>query len=243
MTKVGFPMQVISINKHNYKVNIEKSERKTIAIQLVAPYALKIKLPLQISNNEIKTILLKKAKWIYNKNQIILKNESIHINQNIEFDSLILFKGELIKISPYHNNSISTIFLDQNQLYINSKNKQEIAREIKAWYIKEALSYLNERNIFWCKKMNLKINRLTIKEQKTCWGSCSSKKNINYNWRIIMAPLSVIDYLIIHELSHLIHLNHSADFWDHVAFYCPNYKDERNWLKKNSYILSSLFSK
>lgn len=235
-------MQTILINHHEYKLIIEKTNRKTISIQVSALYTLKIKLPLQIADNEMKTILFKKSMWIEEKNQAILKSEAIQINQKAKFNSLILFKGELIKISFHYDNTKPTIFLEQNNLYVNIKNEQEIASEIKAWYIKEALSYLSNRSISWCKKMNLRINRLTIKEQKTRWGSCSSKKNINYNWRIIMAPLSVIDYLIIHELSHLVHLNHSTDFWNHVASYCPNYKEERNWLKINSYILSKLFS-
>ena len=79
--------------------------------------------------------------------------------------------------------------------------------------------------------INQELNNVCIKDTKSRWGSCSNRRNINYNWRIIMAPDYVIDYLISHEVAHLKHQNHSADFWNCVQDICPNYKEGEHWLK------------
>ena len=81
--------------------------------------------------------------------------------------------------------------------------------------------------------MSVTYNQFRIKEQKTRWGSCSKRNNLNFNWKIIMAPEKVIDYVIIHELCHLVHFNHSKEFWNLLAFYMPDYKEQAEWLKNN----------
>ena len=86
--------------------------------------------------------------------------------------------------------------------------------------------------------MGLQYQRLSIREQKTRWGSCSSQKNINLNWRIILAPEKVLDYLIVHELAHLQQMNHSSAFWSLVETYIPDYRIWRKWLKDNSSALN-----
>ena len=80
-------------------------------------------------------------------------------------------------------------------------------------------------------RIGCQIHNVCIKDTKSRWGSCSSKNNINYNWRIVMAPDYVIDYLVSHEVAHLAHQNHSPAFWECVAFLCPGYEEGRHWLK------------
>ncbi|HBQ86147.1 MAG TPA: M48 family peptidase, partial [Syntrophomonas sp.] len=76
-------------------------------------------------------------------------------------------------------------------------------------------------------------NRVVIKEQKTRWGSCSSKHNLNYNFKTVMAPLPVLDYIVVHEMCHLVHLNHSREFWNLVESIIPEYRQHKEWLKMN----------
>lgn len=81
--------------------------------------------------------------------------------------------------------------------------------------------------------MQLSYNKVFIKDQSSRWGSCSTNRNLNFNWRAIMAPEPVIDYLVIHELCHLKEMNHSAAFWSMVEVYDPEYKKHRHFLKIN----------
>lgn len=76
-------------------------------------------------------------------------------------------------------------------------------------------------------------NNIAIRDQSTRWGSCSSKKNLNFNWRLIFAPEDILDYVIVHELCHLKEMNHSKKFWDLVGSIAPNYKQNRLWLREN----------
>ena len=85
--------------------------------------------------------------------------------------------------------------------------------------------------------MDLEYNQVRIKGNKSRWGSCSSKKNINLNWALLMAPMNVSDYVVIHELCHLKEMNHSKDFWKLVQKYDPNFKEHIKWLKNHQHWL------
>ena len=80
-------------------------------------------------------------------------------------------------------------------------------------------------------KIGIPYNRITIRCQRTRWGSCSSKGNLNFNSLLVLAPPEVMDYVIIHELCHRLEMNHSSAFWKHVETHCPGYRSHRNWLK------------
>ncbi|HNW44266.1 MAG TPA: M48 family metallopeptidase [Elusimicrobiales bacterium] len=85
----------------------------------------------------------------------------------------------------------------------------------------------------WAAALDLEYNRVSIKDQRTVWGSCSVKKNLNFYWRLAAAPVEILDYLVIHELCHLREMNHSKRFWDLVRRACPDYPARRKWLRDN----------
>ncbi len=108
---------------------------------------------------------------------------------------------------------------------------------IESFYRNRAKKYLQNRLPFWADKMNIKHFRYRIKNQHTLWASCSKKRNLNFNWRIMLLSPEAVDYLIIHELSHLYEMNHSPHFWKLVGEYCPDYKIYKAELKnKNSWL-------
>lgn len=86
----------------------------------------------------------------------------------------------------------------------------------------------------WAAALGLEHGRICIKDQRTLWGSCSGKKNLNFNWRLAAAPPEALDYVVIHELCHLREMNHSKRFWALVGAACPDYKARRRWLRDNS---------
>ena len=105
------------------------------------------------------------------------------------------------------------------------------------WFRYQARLLINERVLILSEKLKLSYNNVLIKDQKTRWGSCSEQKNLNFNWRLVMAPLPVLDYVVVHELMHLLELNHSKRFWALVESVCPDYKVHREWLKTNGKFL------
>lgn len=85
----------------------------------------------------------------------------------------------------------------------------------------------------WAARMGISYGNITIRNQRTRWGSCSSKGNLNFNWRLLMMPQSVMDYVVVHELAHRREMNHSPRFWAIVEQYIPDYKERRRWLREN----------
>lgn len=90
-----------------------------------------------------------------------------------------------------------------------------------------------ERVRYYEKIMGLYSRRITVKNQKTRWGSCSSKKNLNFNYKLAYMPQEIMDYVVVHELAHLRHMNHSREFWELVEQYIPDYRERRKWLKQH----------
>lgn len=95
----------------------------------------------------------------------------------------------------------------------------------------EAVKYIPDRVAYYAEKMHISYGRITIRNQKTRWGSCSGKGNLNFNCLLMLAPGDVLDYVVIHELCHRREMNHSKKFWDLVAAEMPDYKDKKKWLK------------
>ena len=100
-------------------------------------------------------------------------------------------------------------------------------------YKEKAIQSLTPIVQFWSKEMNLRPSQLQFRAQKTRWGSCSSQRTLSLNWKLILFSRAVIDYVIIHELAHLQHMNHSQEFWKLVGTYCPNHKKYTRYLRKN----------
>ncbi|HLZ23628.1 MAG TPA: SprT family zinc-dependent metalloprotease [Ktedonobacterales bacterium] len=112
-----------------------------------------------------------------------------------------------------------------------------IRAALTRWYRHEAHVLFAERLAVWNATYRFAYGRVSIKEQKSRWGSCSRQGNLNFNWRLLLAPLPVLDYVVIHELCHLKEMNHSAQFWQLVSVSCPTYSTHRRWLRQHGHRL------
>lgn len=108
-----------------------------------------------------------------------------------------------------------------------------ICEQDKKKYKKDARIKILDYVEYYAAKMEVSYGRIAIREQKTCWGSCSSKRNLNFNWKLILMPPEIMEYVVVHELAHLFEMNHSKQFWGIVEKYLPDYKIRRKWLKEN----------
>ena len=95
----------------------------------------------------------------------------------------------------------------------------------------KAKETITKRASYFARLMGVSYRNITIREQKTRWGSCSSEKNLNFNWKLILAPPEVLDYVVVHELAHRKEMNHSKAFWNIVERYLPDYKERRRELR------------
>jgi predicted metal-dependent hydrolase len=153
----------------------------------------------------------------------------------------IIYRGQEHEVKPivYQGSATKIIFRDHIfNVYINNKiakNKveEEMALQLRIWMTEKGSEIIKRRTAEYSVILGVNYNNIRIKDTKTRWGSCSSKCNLNFNYRILMAPEKVMDYIIIHELCHLKHMNHGKQFWETVALYMPDYKKQKEWLKVN----------
>lgn len=108
---------------------------------------------------------------------------------------------------------------------------------LKKRYIDAAKDYFPKRVAYFSQFTGGTYNRITVRDQKTRWGSCSAKGTLSFNWRLMLAPPSIPDYVIVHELCHLTYMNHSAAFWKKVESVYPDYRTARKWLKDHGHEL------
>ena len=115
----------------------------------------------------------------------------------------------------------------------NQESRIEYSEEDKKEYKKKLRPVLEHRVAFYAELMGVDYNRITVRDQKTRWGSCSARGNLNFNWKLILMPPEILDYVVVHELAHRLEMNHSARFWAQVERVLPDYRDRRRWLKEH----------
>ena len=214
---------------------IIKSKRKTLSLSINENAELIVRAPNQISNKRIEEFIIEKSKWI-NKNKNLMQSR---INEMNDSDSDYLFLGNIYPLIKV-NEDPNKIDFNGTEFITSIENKDKFKSSLKSWYKIKFKEIAIPRLNYFSDKYNLKINQVRFKNQKTLWGSCSSKNNINLNYLLVMAPMIVIDYVIIHELVHTVHKNHSENFWNAVEAIMPDYKKAKKWLNKNGYKLRNL---
>ena len=130
--------------------------------------------------------------------------------------------GELVKSKE----NWITKKLSQQTTQVTPMSKEQLSALLDM-----AVQCIPQRVAYYAVRMGVGYGRVTIRNQRTRWGSCSSKGNLNFNCLLMLAPTQVVDYVVVHELCHRLHMNHSAAFWEAVAKYMPDYIQWRKWLK------------
>ncbi len=115
--------------------------------------------------------------------------------------------------------------------------QEKVPEILKKWYIAQARKILNERVLVYSRGLGVEPARIAVRGQSKRWGSCSAKGNLNLNWKLVMAPPIILDYVVAHELCHLRHPNHQSEFWLMLGGLMPDYADRRDWLKQNGHKL------
>lgn len=152
---------------------------------------------------------------------------------------VLLFGKEYVKKAQYAATAPLGVFIQGTSLICNTPE----AAHTPTWHTsydaklltflkKTARVYLTHRVKQYAEMMGVSYGTVTLREQDTRWGSCSSQGNLNFNWRLVHAAPDHIDYVVIHELAHRVHMDHSARFWSLVEQYCPDYRIHRLWFKR-----------
>lgn len=232
-------MPLISLHGQTYTYVLIKEPRKSVRLKMLTADSIEVKTPRRFSLQKTERILRQNEHWIQQHHKQFLQKDAVQVNRDLASGSAVLWRGTPVILAITKSAEKQTrCTLTNGFLQIEHSHFGEaFQNDLKKWYINQSKKYLTDRTAYWQEKINVTIGKIQIKDQKTRWGSCSSLGNINFNWRMIMAPPETMDYLIIHELCHRIHLNHSPEFWAMVSAYCPGYKQQQSWLKTNGYLL------
>ena len=185
-------------------VKIIRSNRKTLAIQINPDLSVTVRAPMYAPQSDIERILREKESCIQKHIEKIREQEAKRKKTQGE-------KGEYGE------------FVERD--YLTNEEIKKLADK--------ALQYIPKRVSYFAKQIGVTYGKIKIRNQKTRWGSCSSKGNLNFNCLLMLTPPEVIDYVVVHELCHRKEMNHSRVFWVEVEKVLPNYKEQVKWLKEN----------
>ena len=193
--------------------------------------------PTNESENIISDFVQSKAPWIFKTYQYYLR-----IKEKIggEFQrGTILFLGNRYKIILTKDRVGQYAVVSENlmQITFHVKDRRTYKRYLHVWYKEQTRKILEERISLMSNQFQLSYNKVSVRALRSKWGSCSRNGNLSFNHLLAMLPIRIIDYIIAHELVHLIEFNHSKKFWRHVESAIPDYKDHRNWLRAHSILV------
>ncbi len=219
---------------------IRKKNNKYIRIRICTD-GMRVTAPTGISFSEVESLLGSKRNWIYKHYTQIQSINEEERDHTWEDGETVLYMGRdyNIRIFNCRGKKTSVGFNGKEfEVYVDSsisgaERDCSIKKAFKGWFIGRAREIIGNRLELFTEITGLKYNSFKIKEQKTRWGSCSGKGNLNFNWRIVMSPQWVVDYVVLHEICHLKYLNHSEKYWNMVSKYNPDYKKAKKWLKEH----------
>lgn len=213
---------------------VRSKERKKTATLQVKQGEIALLVPHLATQERIMDLLQAKKAWL--KSKIAQQQDAIEPPPQRQFihDEAIPFLGGFYLLDLKTEKSLP-VQLHDGRLLVrtpNIQNKKRIRKMLTDWYKIQAEIILTRRVDHYAKLLRVKPKDIEIKTYRARWGSCTEKGVVQFNWKIMLAPEHIVDYVVVHELCHLIEFNHSPLFWAEVARLLPNYKNYRAWLKQ-----------
>jgi hypothetical protein len=221
------------------KIKIDKivrSNRKTVALIVTRDAALVVRVPVFTPMGHIERLVSKKSSWIRQKIAEVIKRPKPLAKEFVGGEGF-LYLGKLYALRIV-NDASSIIEIKADRLSISKDFLPQARQVIVQWYREEALRIIRERCAWYAKITGHKPVSVKITNAQKRWGSCGPRGTLNFSWRLIMAPVEVIDYLVVHELVHIGQPDHSKLFWTKVRSILPDYKKREKWLKENGGLLT-----
>jgi len=213
-----------------------RSKRKTYALIVQSDGQLIVRAPLRATRAQIDELVRSKDAWIRRKQDEVRRASPKLPRRRFVDGEAFLYLGQAYPLAIL-NEQTSPLNLCEC-FTLSGDSRREAGQVFEAWYRRQARRVITERVGWYAARHGLTFTRLRITGARTRWGSCGAKGSLNFAWRLVMAPLRVIDYVVVHELAHLTVRSHSKAFWTRVAAMLPDYREPRLWLKENGHRLT-----
>lgn len=221
---------------------VRRSKRaRNLRLQVSLENGLEVIVPQRFDLSGLEKVLQEKESWILAKLDHFASFAEERCRGRENTDPPVLYRGREYRVEIVANGGTAPrVLVEEDRLvvFLPPGSEAKAGAVLEKWFRSMARLLVNQRLRVINADLKLTFNRVFIKGQKTRWGSCSRQGNLNFNWRLVMAPLPVLDYVVAHELLHLLEPNHSKRFWTLVERVCPDYKAHRAWLRKNGHRLT-----
>ncbi|MEX0896105.1 MAG: SprT family zinc-dependent metalloprotease [Patescibacteria group bacterium] len=190
----------------------------------------------------IKKFVTDNQEWIAAHQQKLSSSRSALLDTP---STLLLFGKKYQAHVRYLAQQAPGVYTQADQLVINpfdpkTNSLKDCSQQLTRFLKKSARRYIEPQSLQLAEKMSLNVSKIQFRAQKSRWGSCSHTGTLSFNWRLVHCPVEIINYVVIHELAHLVHFDHSRAFWTLVAQHDPAYQQNRGWLKKHGGVILSL---
>lgn len=210
-------------------------KRKTIEISVEPPEAITVVSPPDTPEHVIIEKTKSKAEWIVQKLYSFKDMQYQKINREFVNGESFMYLGRNYSLQIIVDPNIKKpeVKLYRSKFYVTAPNKdtEAIEKVMEQWYRQKTKEKVEKRVRYYQRFFNMNPTDIKVKEQQKRWGSCTSKNELLFNWRCVMARSDAVDYIVVHEMCHLYHKNHSKEFWELLGSVMPDYEVRKEWLK------------
>jgi predicted metal-dependent hydrolase len=222
-------------------IRFEIKYKKRTSISIMIDYYGNVEVQAPKGTPDERVLQLLEEKWALIQQKLTeMKNRMRGTQEKVyEHGESFLFLGNTYPIKIIQDITIEqdNVVIDGDHLHIHVKQLEDekIKQALKRFYYQQCKALVEKRIRYYQSHFKVRACSISISDSKTTWGTCDSKRQLTFNWRLAMAPLHVIDYVVVHEMCHMVHLNHDRSFWRLVGKIMPHYKEQENWLALSSW--------
>lgn len=220
----------------SYSIGLSR-QRRTLTLQVLLDGSVRVRAPTSIGLDDIRAFVASRADWIERTRARFAARPQPAPRPLVAGTALPLLDETLVLAPEYGRARRDPVRRDGAMLVICARDADHARALLTDWYRGIALQHVACRAAHYSASVGRVPSRISIRDQRTRWGSCSPSGTISINWRLMLAPAHVMDYVIVHELCHLLHANHGPRFWKLVASVCPDYRQARDRLRHIGYSL------
>lgn len=215
------------------------ARRRSVALQ-IRNGALTVLAPVAVAKQQIEHFILQKQHWV--ERHLKAQQQSV-VPPDYLLSALLPLLDEKLQLKVV-TDKVSAVSRDGQTLWLQlsarvstGRRRQKQLDLLKSWYQQQAQQWFTARVFYWQQQMQVQPADIQIKNWQRKWGSCTSKGLLSFNWRLMLAPAWVADYVVVHELAHLTHMDHSPAFWLRVALFYPEFQQAKGWFKQHQHLL------
>ena len=213
---------------------LKQSARKTASIYIERDGQVSVLVPERLTEDQIEELIENKRKWIYTSLAEWRDKNATRVQREYANGEGFLYLGRTYRLKLVEDQDHLLILKDGYFcLRISSASAPDADAAFKEFYREKGKKRLSDRVAFYQVRMGVQLKAVKIIDLKNRWASCSPQGYVNFHWKCMMAPPTVLDYIVVHELAHLVHSNHNQAFWSEVDKVMPDYRERKEWLRVN----------